>query len=134
MAASRAERVCVARGSIPYSEVIQPLPRPRIHSGTRSSRLAEQSTWVFPSRTRQEPSAWSWTPVSSFNGLDSSGILIALDSRLDLFHPKFVPAPFKGGFQEGFEVVFSLKRIRQPLAESDGVCVVVHPGQPGVLR
>ena len=32
----------VARGNMPYSAVTQPLPVPRIHDGTRSSKLAVQ--------------------------------------------------------------------------------------------
>ena len=40
---------------------------------------------------------------------------------------------FKLRFQKGFEVIFSLQWIRQPLAKSDGVRVIVLPGQRGVL-
>ena len=43
-AASRPERVCVARGSMPYSPVTQPEPLPRIHGGTRSSIEAVHKT------------------------------------------------------------------------------------------
>jgi hypothetical protein len=39
---SRRVRVWVARGSMPYSAVTQPLPPPRSHGGTFSSRLAVQ--------------------------------------------------------------------------------------------
>src|SRR5262252_9064598 len=56
-AASRAVRVCVARGSMPYSAVIQPWPLPRRKGGTTSSTLAVQSTWVSPNSTSTEPSA-----------------------------------------------------------------------------
>ena len=42
--ASRVERVVVARGSMPYSAVTQPLPVPRRNGGTRSSTLAVQIT------------------------------------------------------------------------------------------
>ena len=40
LAASRGERVCVARGSMPYSAVTQPWPLPRRKPGTPSSTLA----------------------------------------------------------------------------------------------
>ena len=48
---------------------------------------------------------------------------------VDLRDPPLVSSTFKGGFQEDFEVRFSLQRIRQPLAESDGVCVIVLTSQ-----
>ena len=57
LAASRAPRVCVARGSMPYSAVIQPLPLPRRKPGTPSSMLAVHSTRVWPNSTSTEPSA-----------------------------------------------------------------------------
>ena len=57
-AASREPRVCVARGSIPYSAVTQPLPFPLRKEGTFSSTLAVQSTRVSPISTSTEPSAW----------------------------------------------------------------------------
>jgi hypothetical protein len=44
--ASRPERVDVARGSMPYSAVTQPLPAPRRKGGTLSSMLAMQMTRV----------------------------------------------------------------------------------------
>ena len=56
-AASRAERVWVARGSIPYSAVTQPSPLPRMNDGTPSSTLAVTSTRVSPNSTSTEPSA-----------------------------------------------------------------------------
>jgi len=56
-AASRAVRVCVARGSMPYSAVIQPWPLPRRNGGTVSSTLAVHSTCVSPNSTSTEPSA-----------------------------------------------------------------------------
>ena len=55
--ASRCVRVVVARGSIPYSAVTQPLPVFRRNGGTRSSMLAVQMTFVLPASTRTEPSA-----------------------------------------------------------------------------
>ena len=54
---SRGLRWWVARGSIAYSAVIQPLPEARMKGGTFSSTEAVQSTWVLPQRTRAEPSA-----------------------------------------------------------------------------
>src|ERR1700722_8102674 len=58
-AASRGLRVCVARGSMPYSAVTQPWDLPRRNGGTPSSTLAVQSTRVSPNSTSTEPSAWS---------------------------------------------------------------------------
>jgi hypothetical protein len=59
-AASRAERVTVARGSMPYSAVIQPVPSPLKKWGTFSSTLTEHSTLVLPSSISAEPSAKLW--------------------------------------------------------------------------
>ena len=56
--ASRPLRVCVARGSMPYSAVTQPRPDPRRNGGTRSSTLAVHRTMVWPNSTSTEPSAW----------------------------------------------------------------------------
>ncbi|MBV6406592.1 MAG: hypothetical protein EFKGCFLK_00137 [Rhodocyclaceae bacterium] len=58
LAASRAVRVCVERGSMPYSAVSQPWPRPRRKPGTPCSTLAVHSTFVSPNSTSTEPSAW----------------------------------------------------------------------------
>src|SRR5687767_9300852 len=66
-------RSCVARGSMPYSAVTQPLPPPRSQPGTCSARLAVQSTCVSPNRTRQEPSACLATPRSREMRRSSSG-------------------------------------------------------------
>ena len=57
--ASRCVRVDVARGSMPYSAVTQPLPLLRRNGGTRSSTLAVQITLVRPASTSTEPSAWT---------------------------------------------------------------------------
>ena len=54
---SRGERVSVARGSMPYSAVTQPLPLLRRNCGTVSSIVAVQMTRVLPTSMRQEPSA-----------------------------------------------------------------------------
>ena len=55
--ASRWFRVVVARGSMPYSAVTQPLPELRRNGGTRSSTLAVQMTRVSPASISTEPSA-----------------------------------------------------------------------------
>ena len=73
-AASRAERVCVARGSIPYSAVTQPLPVPLRNAGTRSSTEAAQRTFVSPKATSAEPSACRATPVSIETARISDGL------------------------------------------------------------
>jgi hypothetical protein len=54
---SRCIRVPVARGSIPYSEVIQPSPWPLRNGGTLSSMLAVQITLVSPTSMSADPSA-----------------------------------------------------------------------------
>jgi hypothetical protein len=56
-AASRPDRVDVARGSMPYSAVTQPLPVLRRNGGTLSSMLAVQITLVWPTSISTEPSA-----------------------------------------------------------------------------
>ena len=55
--ASRCVRVDVARGSMPYSAVTQPLPVLRRNGGTRSSTLAVQITRVRPASISTDPSA-----------------------------------------------------------------------------
>ena len=54
---SRTLRVDVARGIIPYSEVIQPLPLFFMNDGTVSSTLAVHITRVRPTSINTEPSA-----------------------------------------------------------------------------
>ena len=54
---SRDVRVCVDRGSIEYSAVIQPEPVPTAKRGSRSSVVAAQSTVVPPIDISAEPSA-----------------------------------------------------------------------------
>ncbi|MNP33898.1 hypothetical protein D3C76_1271620 [compost metagenome] len=56
-AASRALRVWVERGSMPYSAVIQPCPWPFRKRGTPSSMEAVHNTLVSPNSTSTEPSA-----------------------------------------------------------------------------
>jgi hypothetical protein len=55
----RGVRVPVARGSMPYSAVTQPLPVLRRKGGTRSSTLAAQMTRVRPASMNTDPSACS---------------------------------------------------------------------------
>jgi hypothetical protein len=57
LAASRALRVWVERGSMPYSAVTQPWPLPRRKGGRLSSTLAVHSTRVSPTSISTEPSA-----------------------------------------------------------------------------
>ena len=54
---SRALRVIVARGSMAYSAVSQPLPLPARKPGTRFSTVAATSTRVSPAEMSTEPSA-----------------------------------------------------------------------------
>ena len=54
---SRAVRCSVARGSIPYSPVTQPLPWPFRNDGTPSSTVAVQITRVLPISISTLPSA-----------------------------------------------------------------------------
>ena len=61
-AASRRVRVCVERGSMPYSAVSQPCPVPLRNGGTPSSTLAVHSTCVSPTAISTEPSAWRVKP------------------------------------------------------------------------
>src|SRR5580658_1136982 len=72
-AASRAVRVWVARGSMPYSAVIQPCPLPRRKCGTESSTLAVHSTCVSPNSTSTEPSACLAWRRSKLTRRSSSG-------------------------------------------------------------
>ena len=64
----------MARGSIPYSAVTQPLPVPLRNGGTRSSTEAAQRTFVSPSATSAEPSACRATPVSMVTARISEGL------------------------------------------------------------
>ena len=70
--ASRRPRVCVARGSIPYSAVSQPSPRPFMNGGTPSSTLTVHSTRVSPISTSTEPSACLVKPRVKRSGRNSS--------------------------------------------------------------
>src|ERR1700677_1587361 len=71
--ASRRVRSRVARGSMPYSAVIQPRAWPLSQCGRRSSSVAVTRTCVSPNFTKQEPSAYFTTPRSSVTGRNSSG-------------------------------------------------------------
>ena len=72
---SRALRSPVEAGSIEYSAVTQPLPRPAIHLGTDSLTEAVQITRVRPSEISAEPSAVSTNPGSIVTGRMSAGAL-----------------------------------------------------------
>src|SRR6185437_17018217 len=72
-ARSRAVRVWVARGSMAYSAVIHPSPRPRRHDGTPSSTLAVHSTRVWPQVMKHEPSAYGDACRSIVIGRSASG-------------------------------------------------------------
>ena len=56
---SRSLRVFVERGSISYSAVTHPVPRPLSQRGTPSVKEAATSTRVLPNSTSTLPSAWS---------------------------------------------------------------------------
>src|SRR5215470_11095131 len=71
--ASRRVRSKVARGSMPYSAVIQPRPWPLSQGGRRSSKVAVTSTWVSPNFTKQDPSAYLTTARSKVTARSSSG-------------------------------------------------------------
>ncbi len=73
LADSRSVRSAVARGSIEYSAVTQPVPLPRRCGGTRSAMVAAHSTRVSPNCTMHEPSAHFWTPSSKLMGRRSRG-------------------------------------------------------------
>src|SRR5574343_695398 len=73
LAASRALRVWVARGSMPYSAVTQPSPEPFLCGGTRSSTEAVHSTRVWPNSISTEPSAWRVKPRVMRTGRSWSG-------------------------------------------------------------
>ncbi len=61
---SRSLRLLVARGSIAYSAVTQPLPLPVSQRGTPFVNDAVQSTFVFPKLISADPSAWPLQPRS----------------------------------------------------------------------
>ncbi len=65
---SRALRSAVEAGSIPYSAVTQPLPRPRIQPGTLSCTEAVQITRVSPTLISAEPEAVRTNPGSMVIG------------------------------------------------------------------
>src|SRR2546423_5944920 len=75
---SRGVRLEVARGSIEYSAVTQPLPELRRKGGTVSSTEAAHKTCVFPTLIRAEPSAVTKYPVMISTGRRSA------DSRLSV--------------------------------------------------
>ena len=67
---SRDFRSEVEPGSIPYSEVTQPVPRPRIQGGTDSSTIAVQIRRVEPIENRVEPDAEGMKSGASEIGRD----------------------------------------------------------------
>ncbi len=56
---SRGVRLSVEAGSMAYSPVTQPVPRPIIQGGTLSCTVAAHSTTVCPNLHSTEPSAKS---------------------------------------------------------------------------
>src|ERR1700710_1707514 len=72
---SRGVRVDVARGSMEYSAVTQPLPVLRRNGGTELSTLAAHKTWVLPMVMRTEPSAVFRKPGVISTGRISSAFL-----------------------------------------------------------
>ena len=63
----------VEAGSIAYSAVTQPRPRPFIHRGTSSAIEAVQMTRVSPIEISAEPSAVRTKPGSISTGRRSAG-------------------------------------------------------------
>src|SRR5690606_18438593 len=124
-AASRSVRLWVARGSMPYSAVIQPLRWSRSQAGTRSSRLAVQITWVSPNLTRQEPSAWRMTPSSKLTCLSWS--LVRPDGRMMPFLScilrlaPYLPRPGRRVHTKGVAaLIFALPRPASFIDAPDG--------------
>src|SRR5579863_5543215 len=72
LADSRWVRSCVARGSMAYSALTQPTPRPLSQAGTRSSIVAAHNTRVFPTEISALPSAYFKKPGSITTGRRSS--------------------------------------------------------------
>ncbi len=70
---SRCLRSPVEAGSIEYSAVTQPLPRPCIQRGTCSETEAVQITLVRPTEISAEPVALSTNPGSMVIGRMSAG-------------------------------------------------------------
>ena len=58
---------------MPYSDVTQPLPRPRIQPGTVSSIIAVQTSRVLPIENSTDPCAFSMKPGSIVTGRSSAG-------------------------------------------------------------
>ena len=70
---SRCLRSPVEAGSIAYSAVTQPLPRPCIQRGTDSWTEAVQMTLVLPIEISADPSALATKPGSMVTGRMSAG-------------------------------------------------------------
>ena len=71
---SREMRSGEERGSIEYSAVTHPLPRPCIQRGTESSTVAVQMTFVSPISMRHEPSAYGMKPGTIVTGRNRSSV------------------------------------------------------------
>ena len=78
---SRCFRSPVEAGSIPYSALTQPRPRPRSQRGVSASTLAVQITRVRPIENSTEPSAVSMKPGSRSRGRNSSGCAAVVSHR-----------------------------------------------------
>jgi hypothetical protein len=70
---SRDLRLPVEAGSIAYSAVTQPRPRPCIQRGTDSLIDAVQITLVWPTEINADPSAVAMNPGSMVTGRMSAG-------------------------------------------------------------
>ena len=88
---SRGVRVTVARGSIEYSAVTQPLPEPRRNCGTVCSMVAAHSTRVLPTSISAEPSAVCKKSVAMRTGRISAGVRLS---------GRMVLARFQHGIEE----------------------------------
>ena len=79
---SRRFRSPVDAGSIPYSAVTQPRPRPAIQRGTSSSTVAVQMTRVPPISIRAEPVAVRMKPGVIVTGRSSAAARPSLRASL----------------------------------------------------
>ena len=76
--AVRSVNLRVARGSIPYSPEIHPLPELRKNAGTASSTEAVQITRVFPISISAEPSAVEMKSGTMLTGRICSAVRLSL--------------------------------------------------------
>ena len=91
LATSRGFRSPVEPGSIPYSAVTQPRPRPRIQGGTASSTEAVQITRVRPTEIRALPWAVSTKPGRISTGRSWSGAASVGSHRRQVRRPARMP-------------------------------------------